>query len=208
MKTRLLHDDSASSAAEFALLLPLLMTLLFGIIDAGRFAWEYNRAEKATQVGIRIAVVTDSVPTGLQSENYVGTTVGGVTLTQGDVIPAAALGEITCTEASGCTCTTTPCPATIGTIDYTNTGVFKSLLLPSMQSMKSDITSANVELHFYGSGLGYAGDPNGMDIAPIVGVRLTGVQFVPITSYLFTSFTMPAILSTLSAEDLSGTTSN
>ena len=55
----LLRDRSAASAAEFALVLPLLLLFLFGIIDAGRFMWEYNRAEKATQVGARVAVVTD-----------------------------------------------------------------------------------------------------------------------------------------------------
>ena len=33
-----------------------------GIIDAGRLMWEYNRAEKATQMGARFAVVTDMIP--------------------------------------------------------------------------------------------------------------------------------------------------
>ena len=42
-------------------MLPLLILFLFGIIDAGRFLWEINRAEKATQVGARLAVVTDVV---------------------------------------------------------------------------------------------------------------------------------------------------
>ena len=39
--------------------------LLFAIIDGGRFAWEYNRAEKATQIGARMAVVTDVISTDL-----------------------------------------------------------------------------------------------------------------------------------------------
>ena len=59
---RLLNSEGAASAAEFALVLPLLLLLLFGIIDAGRFMWECNRAEKATQMGVRFAVVTDPVP--------------------------------------------------------------------------------------------------------------------------------------------------
>ena len=57
---RLLRCNQAASSAEFALVLPLLLVLLFGVIDAGRFMWEYNRAEKATQMGVRYAVVTDT----------------------------------------------------------------------------------------------------------------------------------------------------
>lgn len=201
----LLGDVSGASAAEFAMVLPLLLILLLGLIDAGRFAWEYNRAEKATQVGARVAVVTNSMPSGLVAQDYVGQTVGGTTLTQGDIIPAAALGEIECTRAGGCTCVTTPCPATLGTIDATT---FDTVLLPRMRNMKPDITSANVRLHYYGSGVGYAGDPNGMEIQPLVSVQLTGLQFRPVTSLLLAQFTMPSFATSLTAEDSSGTTSN
>ena len=64
---RLLRDRSAASAAEFALVLPLLIVFLLGIIDAGRFMWEYNEAEKATQMGARYAVVADPAATGLST---------------------------------------------------------------------------------------------------------------------------------------------
>jgi Flp pilus assembly protein TadG len=65
-------DRSGSSAAEFALVLPLLILLLFGIIDGGRYLWEVNKAEKATQVGARVAVVTDVLETGLKGQRYLG----------------------------------------------------------------------------------------------------------------------------------------
>jgi len=201
---RLGRCNSGSTAAEFALTLPLLLIFILGIIDAGRLAWEYNRTEKATQVGARVAVVTNSFPSGLVSEDYVSKVVGGVTLTQGDRIPATALGDLKCTRTT-CTCATAPCPSTVGTIDTTT---FDNVLLPRMQYMNPRIKAANVELHYTGSGLGYAGDPNGMQIAPIVTVKLTGMTFTPITTFLFASVPLPSFSTSLTAEDASGTQSN
>lgn len=201
---RLYRDCSAVSAAEFALVLPLMLFLIFGVIDAGRFMWDYNRATKATQVGARVAVVTDSVPSGLASEEYVGQTVNGTTLTQGDLIPAAALGDIRCTR-DACSCATPTCPDDVGALDAST---FDDVLLPRMQAMYPAIQADNVVLHFTGSGLGYAGDPNGMQISPIVTVELTGLQFTPITFLLLGTITMPDFRTSLTEEDASGTQSN
>jgi hypothetical protein len=77
-----------------------------------------------------------------------------------------------------------------------------------MQTMTPDITAANVRIDYNGSGLGFAGDPNGMEIAPLVTVRLEGMQFVPLTGFLFATVTMPEFRTTMPAEDSSGTQSN
>lgn len=206
----LVRDNRGASAAEFALVLPLLMLLLLGIIDTGRFAWEYNRAEKATQVGARVAVVTDAIPTGLATASYVG--VSG--LTQGDLIPASALGLVSCKSTSGavaCSCAppdgAPPCPNSLGTADST---AFNRIVT-RMQYMKPDIGASNVRVEYRGSGLGFAGDPNGMEVAPIVTVRLTGLQFKSIASSLFggqLGITMPDFRTSLTAEDQSGSQSN
>lgn len=203
----LIRDDRAGSAVEFALVLPLLILLLFGIIDAARFAWEYNRAEKATQVGARVAVVSDAIPGGLVAARFVGQTVGGVTLTQGDLIPAAGLGLITCAKPVAnvsCTCTTAPCPATLTPFQVNGF----NLMATRMRYMKPDIADSNIQVEYRGSGLGFAGDPNGMEVAPLVTVRLSGLQFRPITTLLFVTFTMPDFRTSLTAEDQSGVQSN
>ena len=196
MIRRLRLDRSGASAVEFALVLPLLLLFIFGIIDAGRFMWEVNKAEKATQVGARMAVVTNVIAGGLATRNYVGAVVGGVTLTQGDLIPAAALSTITCDRT---TCT----PAT-GTVDTTQF----DLIVARMRAIKRDITAANVRIDYRGSGLGYAGDPNGMEISPLVTVRLTGMTFRPAVGLMLRNVTLPDFRTTLTAEDSAGTVSN
>jgi Flp pilus assembly protein TadG len=199
MRTRsFLNDEMGASAAEFALVLPLLLIFLFGVIDGGRFLWEDNRAEKATQAGARFAVVSDPIAGGLTAANYVG--VGG--LTQGDIIPASAFGKITCTSTA-CTCTTNPCPA-LGTRD----GAAFTRVVTRMRGMMSNIRPTNVTISYEGSGLGYAGDPNGMDLSPLVTVELTGLTFRPITSLFLLQFSMPSFRTSLTSEDASGTQSN
>lgn len=203
---KLARNDSGSTAAEFGLVLPLLLLMLFGIIDVGRWIWTYNQAEKAAQMGARFAIVADGVAgnagsgTGIYS-SYVGTG----SLTQGDVIPASAFGKITCTS-SGCTCTTAPCP-TLGTANTTAfTNVFNrmKMFLPSL-------TQANLTIEYSSSGLGYAGSPTLPDLSPMVTVKIgtpTALQFRPITILAITSVNMPAFTTTLSAEDVSGSVSN
>ena len=206
MIRRLLNDRSAASAAEFALVLPLLLVLLFGIIDAGRFMWSYNRAEKAAQMGARFAVVGNGVAgdsgngTGIYS-SYVGT--GG--LTQGDVIPASAFGKITCTS-SGCTCTVTPCPS----LGSANTTAFNNIVA-RMRAFLPELSANNVTVEYSSSGLGYAGSPVLPDMSPLVTVKIgtpTPLQFTPLTTFTLATVNMPAFTTTLSAEDLSGAVSN
>jgi hypothetical protein len=199
VKLRTLWSDCrAASAAEFALVLPLLILLLFGVIDAGRFMWEYNRAEKATQAGARMAVVTDVVAGGIASTSFVG--VG--TLTQGDRIPASALPTVSCNNSS-CSCGSciTGIPGTYDSAAF-------SAVVQRMQYMMPAIQASNVIIEYRGSGLGFAGDPNGADVSPLVTVKLTGVQFQPLAFLMFTTIPMPDFATTLTAEDLSGTESN
>jgi hypothetical protein len=208
MTMRCLRDTRGSGAAEFVLVLPLLLILLFGIIDGGRWLWTFNEAVKATQVGARVAVVTKVVPAGLAT-SYIGITPAGAAapLTQGDLIPASALGKITCTKAASavtCACSTAPCP-TLGA----TSAIGWDAIVARMKGMLPSISDANVVIEYSGSGIGYAGDPDGQDISPLVTVKLTGLNFTPITFLMLKSVqAIPAAATTLTAEDQLGSQSN
>lgn len=194
MIRNLAHHRGGASAAEFALVLPLLIILLLGIVDAGRWIWTYNRAEKATQMGARMAVVTNYVSSAIDA-SYVGAC--SPPLTQGDRIPANCFSTITCTS-SGCSSGTA------------NSAAFTTVV-NRMRDFMPDIQPANVSIEYAPSGLGYAGDPNGPDIVPLVTVKLgapTALQFRPVTSLLFATLNMPTFTTSLTAEDLIGSQSN
>lgn len=205
MIRRLFLDRSGTSAAEFAIVLPLLLIFLLGIVDAGRWLWTYNRAEKATQMGARFAVVADPISPGINT-SYLG--VGG--LTQGDLIPATAFGKITCTgsgtvasPSASCSCAATPCP-TLGTANAT---AFKAVQ-DRMRLFLPEIRPSNIIIDYSSSGLGYAGNPGGRDLYPLVTVKLSGLRYTPLTGFLLTTFPLPQATTALTAEDLAGSQSN
>ncbi|QDP19470.1 TadE/TadG family type IV pilus assembly protein [Sphingomonas xanthus] len=192
MMQRLRLDRSGASAAEFALVLPLLLLFIFGIIDAGRFLWEFNRAEKATQMGVRYAVVTDMVPSTLASHNFALTN----SIPGGDPVPISAFDNTVC-DTSSCT----------NSWGY-SAAAFDNIVA-RMNAMYPPITDSNVWVEYQNVGLGYAGDPNGPDVAPLVTVRLTGLTFQPLTFLLFgANITMPDFRAALTLEDGAGTVSN
>jgi len=195
----MLRDRRAASAAEFALVLPLLILMMFGIIDTGRFFYELNESEKATQMGARMAVVTTPVSPDLVSASYVAGSVK-----KGDLIPASALGTLECTSG-GCTCAAGTCPGGSGDVDA---DAFNAIVT-RMAQMNPQITADNVVISYSGSGFGYAGDADEtMDVDPLVTVSLQNMRFNPIALLGFAGWDLPAASATLTAEDSSGTFSN
>lgn len=192
---RLAREQGGASAAEFAIILPVFILFLLGIIDAGRYAWGFNRGEKASQIGARLAVVTDPLVNELVTYSYSGQTVDGVTLSQGDRIPQGALGTITC-KSTGCTCTVTPCLG--GTLTL-NTTAFNRLA-DRVQQFYPEVPDDKIEVDYVGSGLGYAGNPTGMDVAPFVTVRLMDQTFTALILF-GASVGFPDFSYTLTMED-------
>ena len=55
--TPIARDERGAAAVEFALVLPILLVLAFGIIDFGRLLYTYNNLTSAVREGARFASV-------------------------------------------------------------------------------------------------------------------------------------------------------
>ena len=209
---RLFRDASGASAAEYALVLPLLLIVLFGTIDVGRYAWSLNQAQKATQIGARWAVATNAVATSLQpiapyGSGYDFAVTGGIP--QGTIVPKTVFnGSIECiSDGTNASCTCTPgstCnfPTTADTLAFNR-------LVTRMAQISPDITASKVKVAYSRSELGFSGDPIGPQISPLTTVSLQSLKFVPFTSQIFGGrVDLPQFAYTLPMEDGSGTSSN
>lgn len=196
-----LSDENGGPAAEFGLVLPLALLFLFGIIDVGRYMWDVNQSEKATQTGARWAVATGIMVEDLAEYSF--TTDGGIL--QGEPIDDTAFPGVSCTE-DGCECVSGgTCDFDDQTLDQTS---FDDLI-QRMSEIKPDIGSDNVIINYSWSGLGFAGDPNGPDVAPIVTISLTGMTFRPLLLQLFGgAVSLPNYSYSLTMEDGYGNYSN
>ncbi|HEU4705524.1 MAG TPA: TadE/TadG family type IV pilus assembly protein, partial [Sphingomicrobium sp.] len=200
-RSPLLRDERGATAAEFAMVLPLLLLFLLGILDVGRLMWEYNRAEKATQMGARRAVVTDMVLDDA-FEDYSFALSDGILA--GNPVPSSSFQEAVC-NSTACSCT--PGGGACSVAGY-DAAAFDSIV-ETMNDLYPEVTDANVIVEYRNVGLGYAGDPNGPDVAPLVTVRLTGLTFQPITTMLFGGdIVMPDFRAALTLEDGTGTVAN
>jgi Flp pilus assembly protein TadG len=80
-----LDDRSGTSAVEFALVVPVFLVMLLGIIEFGRVVWTQSALQHAVEAAARCAVVTPSqCGTTSQVQNYAAGEVFGLS------VPASA----------------------------------------------------------------------------------------------------------------------
>jgi Flp pilus assembly protein TadG len=183
----LLRSDRAASAVEFAMVLPLLLLLIFGIIDIGRYMWALNQAEKATQMGVRYAVVSDPVA------NVINTDFVNFGIAGGDPVPTATFDNAVCND--------TNCSVTgAGGTDTSRNGTAFTQIVTWMQKFYPTIQPSNVKVTYQNVGLGYSGDPNGPDVSALTTVELQGLTFQPFI-LLGLPITLPPIKASLTLED-------
>jgi hypothetical protein len=183
----LARNNRGASAAEFALVLPLLLLFLLGTIDVGRYLWALNRAEKASQMGVRYAVVSDPVA-NIMNADFVDYGIPG-----GDAVPTAIFGTAECSAAASCTVTGAAADSSRDPAAFT-------AVVNWMHKFDPRIQASNVWVTYENVGLGYSGDPNGPDIAALTTVELRNLRFHPFLLFGGT-ITLPPIKASLTLED-------
>lgn len=175
---------------ETALTLVLMLGLTFGIVEFANVLWQWNTAEKATKVGVRLAATADPVAQELKSF---------------DCATATILLGTSCKDASAATFGTVVCsgPTTSCSGGYAYSAAAMAVIVTGMQAVFPRIQTSNVIVEYRDVRLGFAGRGRAV---PAITVRLTGM------TYTFTAIddlyglgpiTMPDFRATLTGEDLS-----
>jgi len=199
MKRRRRHvfrDRQGGSSVEFAIVAFLFFTAVLGVVDFARALWQWNLAAKATQIGVRVAVVSDLAARNLRI--FDGTNAAPIGLP----VPVGALSPNPVLCARG------GCGAALDALDPALLdGAAFARIVAAMRAFDRRIGADNVVVEYRHVGLGLAGNPYGPDVDPIVTVRLRGMSFAfAAVAFLgLPPLAMPDFRASLPVEDGRGT---
>lgn len=191
MKRSFVRDTGGGPMLEFTAVFMLLILLTFGIVDFGLAMWQWNSAEKATQIGARIAVIANPVDSKLATWDCKNASIALGTYCSDP--NASSFGTITCTS--------TDCSGgSIGTNAYD--GAAFNTIVSRMQTVYGRVQPNNVIVEYKDIRLCFAGRGSP---CPAVTVKLTGLtfDFIMLNWLLPATVTMPDFRATLTAEDMS-----
>ena len=145
-----------AALVEFSLLLPLIMIMTTGLVEVSYVLYQFNSAQKATQIGAQFASTRDSVVTGITDCGVATTLEAG---TNCEDVAGASSWTITCNGGAGggnCNATT------------------MAEIFAKMQAVYPQIELANMRIEFSGTGLGFVG--RGRPV-PAITVTLENLQY-------------------------------
>ncbi len=179
-------DEHAAALTEFAYVMPLMLILVLGSMEFSVAVWQRSAVQKAAQLGVRMAVVSDPVASNLMSGLFTGTSVnGGVCADQGTGTTPANC-QITATD---CTFSTTNNQGTC-TNGRTFSGTAFDLIFNAARRAYPSLTKNNLRVSYASNGLGFFGDPEGVPVTVTVTIRCLSYDFYVLKN--FRVFTPPA----------------
>ena len=209
----LASDRSGSVAVEYAIVMGVLLVLSIALIEFSLALWQWNSAEKATELGVRYAVQSDPVVAGFAGDGWNGVIDGN--FEPGTSLDKSKVGAFTITcEADP----TLSCVASSGTVpngfSTAHDGAAFTEIVKHMSGMFFRIQPTNVVVEYAHVGMGFAGRP-GADLVPVVTVKLRNITFdLMVLNFLrpllfagaqsstSNGILMPPFIATLSGEDM------
>ena len=173
---RRLGEDGAA-LVEAALVLPILLLLVFGLLEISFYFWTWGLAGKAAQLGARRAVLSDAVAVGpgldpAESATYWdGLPPGEPCFPEPGRASPCPEFTVRCDQASGCRCTGDACRFTFSAARLTP-------ILSAMRTVLPDLQAANVEVSYATNGFGYVARP--VPVPVDVRVSLVGLSYKPL----------------------------
>lgn len=171
---RLKRCEAGAALIEAALVLPMLLLLVFGLADISLYYWTQARAEKAVQLGVRRAIVSDPVAVGpgldrSESEAWWEGLPPGLRCfpSRGGAGPCPAF-SVTCVVGSGCRCPGGGCRFSFGEARL-------APILGAMRAVLPDLRPENVQIAYATNGLGYVGRP--LPVPVDVTISLVGLSY-------------------------------
>ena len=170
-------NEDGAALIEAALLLPILLLLVFGVMEISLYFWTWGLAIKATQLGARRAVISSSVAVGPgldvgDSASYWDGLPPGARCFQKpgsrSICPEFA---VRCDLATGCQCTGEAC-------QFRFSATRLAPILKAMQAVMPNLKPDNIEISYAANGLGYVARPGPVPVD--VRVSLIGVRYTPI----------------------------
>lgn len=208
-----LRGNDGAVLVEVTVVMTIMLVFILGSIEFLFVFYQWNAATKAVQIGTRIAAVSDPVALGL---NGLSTAVVSAAVPPGAPMPNFV---VRCDGAAAtCTCLTVgACPG-VGAYNPVamNTIIFgrgssacsdaKSFYDTGMCDIFSRITASNVVITYAQTGLGYAGRPAGPVPTITISLKNLPFQFFFLGGLRgFKDIAIPALTTSITAEDLSST---
>ena len=170
----LARDEGGAALVEAALVLPLLLLIVFGLMEVSFYGWNLSLAAKAVQLGARRAIVSDAVAAGpgltrAESAAYwEGLPPGLRCLPAGREPGPCPTFAVTCDLAAGCTCRGGACGFILARDRF-------APILAAMRAVLPGIRPENVQVTYATNDLGYVGRPPPVPVD--VTIRLVGLDY-------------------------------
>lgn len=197
-----IREENGTTMVEMALVGTLLLVLALGFVDFGYAFYQWNAANKAVQVGARLASVSNPVATGLTLEAGAPANPDDV----GQPVPSGTYDYVCTANSAGtasCSCAAGTCQSLTADQTAFNLILNGDATRPGMKSFFPALKASEVRIEYDATGLGYWTRPGG----PVPTIKVSIVnhpfQFFFLGGLLgFTNITMPNMLSTVTGEDL------